>query len=909
MKKKLILTSLNNNNLSKENLLLGKWCINHENNYSQNEINHNIIPFHWDDRTKLKKDYDYLEILHAELLSSLKNSLNSIHELNHDLRYWQIILDPWLMDYISILFDRWETIESAIKNFSNLEVDFFQNDNEYFPIETMDELHGFFNQNEVNQFIYQDIIKNNFTNDIEIVELSRKLNFKLNFEYPGTNINSKRFASIVSRSQIYNLVDDFLRIFTKNNKFVFIDSYFKKYSLIEINYRLGQIPRLYNNDFRLNSEKELSISKNSQHYKREKFEIKFDCKTPFEIFLINYIKRHLPMHIIENYSPIINEVRKIKIFGDIIITANSHWSDYLKKIWIAEKINEGSKLITLAHGGSFPPTKEDFNFEEDISDKRATWLKAYHHKHIQLPPSKLVHLEKSVVKKNRKNKYQNCSMAMYAGRKWSFRANFYPQSYQGVDLVSSALKFCNNLDKDIRINLKVRFHHNFGLYESDGFINSFGTKNISREIDYDKFISNSKFIVCTYPETTFAEAMATNIPTIMFYDKELFERHPLFEGVINDLVDARIIFFDPVSASNHMNSVWNDLDKWWNSEKVIHARLEFKRNAMKIDKYWSLKWYRFLSAYNENNNMTTPTYLLSLLKNLRYIAGTAILRPFQGIRELSSDVKKDKEALTYKSDKYKVWCPGLPHSGTTMMEEIFDILPYLRLNSSSLRLFENSKIVHPHGISKEAFLSFPENKYSFLKTHSHYEPEFLDYAKSSNVTVIVCVRDLRDMMLSRYWHIISNNKHPSHQLVSKLPIKEGIIATILEKNENNFYSSKPIEDYYLWVKNWLIQARKNNIKVLWYEDYIEDPIKYLSSLINYIEFDSIDPLDIEEKLRLRRNSYQKTPLNKRLFKKGREKSTFRSGKIGDWKEYFDDEIMKIINDNISGDLEDVIRQS
>ena len=183
MKKKLILTSLNiDNNLSKEKLLLGKWCINYENIYSQNEIKHNIIPFHWDNRIKLKKDYDYLEKLHAELLSSLKNSLNSIHELNHDLRYWQIILDPWLMDYISILFDRWETIESAIKNYSNLEVDFYQNNNEYFPIETMDELHGFFNQNEVNQFVYQDIIQNNFTDIIKIVQLPKKLNFKLNIE-------------------------------------------------------------------------------------------------------------------------------------------------------------------------------------------------------------------------------------------------------------------------------------------------------------------------------------------------------------------------------------------------------------------------------------------------------------------------------------------------------------------------------------------------------------------------------------------------------------------------------------------------------------------------------------------------------------------------------------------------------
>ena len=90
---------------------------------------------------------------------------------------------------------------------------------------------------------------------------------------------------------------------------------------------------------------------------------------------------------------------------------------------------------------------------------------------------------------------------------------------------------------------------------------------------------------------------------------------------------------------------------------------------MKIDKYWSLKWLPNLSAYNDKNNMTTSNYVLSLLKNVRYILGTAILRPLQGIRELSSDIKKDIKAVKYKSEKYKVFCAGLPHSGTTMMEE------------------------------------------------------------------------------------------------------------------------------------------------------------------------------------------------------------------------------------------------
>ena len=139
----------------------------------------------------------------------------------------------------------------------------------------------------------------------------------------------------------------------------------------------------------------------------------------------------------------------------MILSANSHWSDFIKKFWIAEQVILGSKFITLAHGGSFPPSKEDFNFEEDISDFRAIWLKEYHPKHIQLPPSKLVHLDKVAFKDIKKNKYKSCAMVMYNGRKWSFRANFYPQSYQGLKLVNDSAIFYKNLNSDIKNNLKI----------------------------------------------------------------------------------------------------------------------------------------------------------------------------------------------------------------------------------------------------------------------------------------------------------------------------------------------------------------------------------------------------------------------------------------------------------------------
>ena len=909
-KKRLLLTSLNLP--FKENeILLGEWC----KNFSDKDVkknNFNTMPYHWDNRSKLRDNYEYLETLHNNLLDSLVISLNNIHKTSHSKRYWQIILDPWIMDYLSILYDRWETIRAASEYSNDLFIEKFEFDpNIYFPLETMDNLHGFFNQDEANQMLYQDIIEFNFSDNIHQSKIDKKVNLKLNENYPNQikhktphifTVLKNNFKSI-----IYNLVDKVLAKISSND-FIFIDSYFKKIPLIKINILLNQFPRIYYKDFNFTNNQINLIKKNSNYKKRENFRIEFKAETSFEFFLLSYIKNHLPIHIIEGYISTVNEIKKIKVKGKVILSANSHWSDYIKKFWIAEQVALGSKFITLAHGGSFPPTKEDFNFEEDISDFRAIWLKEYHPKHIQLPPSKLVHLDKEASKDTKKNKYKNCVMVMYNGRKWSFRANFYPQSYQGVKLVNDSAIFYKNLNNDIKSNLKVRFHHNLGLDEEIRFSKLIDKKITSSKGDYDKFINNSKFIICTYPETTFTEAMASNVPTVMFYDKNLFERKSKFDHLINELVEAKIIFFDPLDASNHINEIWKDIDSWWGSKKVYRARLKFRKNAMHIDTYWTIKWLNFLLKFkNKSNKLDLKKYIYLSYKNLRLFFHIFIYNPSQVINEFISDVNKDLIAKKYSSTKYKVWCAGLPHSGSTLIEEIFENLPYVGLNSSLIRFFYNRRITHLHGISHDAFLSFPEKKYSFLKTHSHYEPESLDFANLSNVTTIVCLRDLRDMMLSRYWHIIANKKHQSHKLVSKMPFKEGLITSMLEENQNNYYASIPIDDYFQWIKNWLDQEKKGTVKIFWFEDYISDPVKYLDKLKLYLEFNELDSKVIEKILVNKRGKHSKQSLSQRLLKKGRNKSTFRSGQVGGWKKYFDNDIISAIESNISGDLKEALR--
>ena len=95
-------------------LLISKWC--KWKNKIWEDAAYEICEFHWNDRGKFDQDYNYLKKTHDELLRVLANTLNHIHEVNYSDRAWQVILDPWLLTYVSTLWDRWEQTRSAYAN-------------------------------------------------------------------------------------------------------------------------------------------------------------------------------------------------------------------------------------------------------------------------------------------------------------------------------------------------------------------------------------------------------------------------------------------------------------------------------------------------------------------------------------------------------------------------------------------------------------------------------------------------------------------------------------------------------------------------------------------------------------------------------------------------------------------------
>ena len=157
---KLIKTAidLNYQKKSSSNLYLGTWCFNKDPNFFISTKENNINKYHWDDRDKYNRDFDYLSNLYEKTLKDYSKILNDIHKLDRDSN-WRLIIGPWLRFFIDALFDRYECVRYAKEQCIIDKVTIYNYlDREQPPI-NFKEFYDDFINDEWNEQIFSDCIK------------------------------------------------------------------------------------------------------------------------------------------------------------------------------------------------------------------------------------------------------------------------------------------------------------------------------------------------------------------------------------------------------------------------------------------------------------------------------------------------------------------------------------------------------------------------------------------------------------------------------------------------------------------------------------------------------------------------------------------------------------------------------
>ena len=567
MSQKLLVTTSLKQTWSEEKMIfLGHWCENLSNFKDLNKDNYEIQEYHWDNREKLVEDYHYINNLYNKILPNLKLILNEYHRVNYSERYWKIIIGPWLITFLQILYERFSNLVFLFekKKHEDLKTIILKIEKNTLIPKNYEEFTRLMLSDTWNHYIYSLLI------DFDQFNLPIKKVYK-DFE------NEEKYEEYLTKktSSRNKILNKFANIFFKKNILI-SESYLglKNEFLLALNYFC--FPRYSIGDVDI---------ENKLNYQRNKINFEFTTNNSFEEFVKKNIFNFMPRSYLEEYNLVGEAVKNMNWAKNPRIIFTSHFiTKTLQSRYTADSLEKNkTKLVLGQHGGVYGQylfsSMQDF--EIDISDKYLTW--GWNNSSEKIIPF-------GVIKNLKKNKYNlnnsNLLMIMRSQSRYTHRLNSYSGTNQIKKYFDDNIELCKRLESKIREeNLLLRFHaRKFGWDEEKKF------KNILKKVNIDmgykkisKLLSSAKLVLHTYIGTGYLETLASNIPTIIYANTKdcLLNEESLSDLKI--LKEVGIYYENYISAANFINSNWENISSWWFSNLTQNARKDFCEKYSKIN--------------------------------------------------------------------------------------------------------------------------------------------------------------------------------------------------------------------------------------------------------------------------------------------------------------------------------------
>ena len=548
---------------------LGDWCLSYAKQALLKDIDYEIAPYHWNDRLKLKRDFKVLDNYYEKALVVLAEVLNVKHGTSHSLRYWRIVVGPWLGYFTHALYDRWSMLQVAVATGyidSVTVVD--RGPSELIP-EDMSEFLGFLETDDWNEMIYADLISLSY---LDILSVDRIKLPHSGVDEPGILDRYKGKIGVFSSL----ILSFFIRFVVSERDFFLKSTTFSVKTLMAIQFRLGNFPKLWRTP----------TLKSLRKYEFVRSRIKVSSESNFEAILHAMVQRHIPATYDEGYHNLIKNVERLPwpSLPKAIFTHIAWEVDDIFKTWTAAKTELGCPFIIGQHGGHYGIGLFLFiaNHEIAISDKYLTW---------GWSDASVSNVTKSVSFKSwpaglKHDPFGNVIVLLglssrYSGFLWSA-----PISSQWSSYFDDQVSFLRHLSPEIRAKTCVRVNpKDFGWCSVERINNSVPEVKIDVGLKkITKVIPNCRLVISTYNATTYLESMSRNIPTIIFWDPEFWELKAQAIPYFDLLSSAGIFHKTPQSAARKVCEIWDDVDKWWWSMSVQDARERFCREFVVLSK-------------------------------------------------------------------------------------------------------------------------------------------------------------------------------------------------------------------------------------------------------------------------------------------------------------------------------------
>jgi len=579
---KLITTALwHRSDLSSETVFLGDWCLPFPKEEGLEEVKYEVVPYFWNDRDRFRRHNTLIADLYEKLLKQLGNALADIHEVQASGRYWRIILGPWLFYFVSIFWERYHAVESALQKYKafplSAEVDKSKRF-AYIPA-SLPEFLSCVESEEWNKSIYDDVLR------YLAPDLCRERDRAGN---PDQQNVARQFLQTPSASWGRNLLHAVLAFFARRfPSHVILNSGLAAQDLVVLGFYLRQLPLI-----RV-IQKHSKIS-GPNYSLREAVISKLQSNSTFERFLIGQIVNQLPLSYLEDFEWIRSQARKTyPLKPKSILTGYGFLDDDIFKVWTAESVESGCRFNIFQHGGQtgvrlFDQTEEH---QMEICDKFFSWgWKGNSQKVIPVSSAKLSEAKRSV----QPNYAGQVLLICQPTYRYPRRLSAEPVGPQEKKYLESQILFVNSLDGSVRKHLSFRLYQGRDPWGFKKKIQDAGYESLvaDRSLSFWEQMTQSRIVVLTYNATTLLEALALNFPTLMFWNPDWWELNKEARPWFEKFASAGVFHASPELAAAKLNEVYDDVERWWGCRQIQSIRERFCQQFCLTSSDWKREWAR-----------------------------------------------------------------------------------------------------------------------------------------------------------------------------------------------------------------------------------------------------------------------------------------------------------------------------
>lgn len=552
-----------------EAVLLGPWCLL--------GAPYHLIPSPWGSAAKIKDAAEYTQHIYRDTLPVLSEKLNKLHGVSYDSRYWGILLGPWLLHFIEVLYERYARIKNAIERYP----DFVTH---VLPEEacslTCHDTHDFLSvRGKVNDDWYNFKLLS-----LAISYLCPEKALKADFRRVPEEGTQRPYAS--RKKRILRGIDRMIS-FLLPGRVVLCDMY---------NLSFAEILCL---ELRLNVRmRELTPVKIS-HFEKSSFadfRRSCICDKPFtdDFFglLFKTLLWAIPQVYIE-YFKTYKEKTRIDRPVEIVGSSVGWYFNEEFKYFAAEAYLRGAKLIEFQHGGGYGMhLSVPMEFIALEQDAFYAWGEGIgNSKSRVLSSPYLERLKDSAHFKKNDFLFVGSTTHRYVS---NFCSRILPDNMQKY--FSDKKIFFDSLSKEALAKIIYRPCYESGWGEVKKVKTFLPNARFFLKGSLAERMKSAELIIIDHLSTTFIEALTINAPCILFWDHAVESLRPEAEKYFEVLNNAGILHRSPEEAAKKVNEIFTDPPGWWHDPKTQKAKNIFCERFAVTSGNWHKEWSSILNA-------------------------------------------------------------------------------------------------------------------------------------------------------------------------------------------------------------------------------------------------------------------------------------------------------------------------